>query len=290
MNLRFPEVFGIVLFVAFLCSFALPRQVSGRVENTFQFLFAPVTGPIQWMTAGKADTSRADTPILSQHSDEVTRLREEKRALTNYVEILRGQMETLQHRENEAGRIGGELSGKTTTVKVIGVDANGRDILRLAGTSAGIVERDQPVVAATGLVGRVLDVGLGNQSSVRLITDKGFKLLGRFGRYVDVGDGSVQLAMLSPEPTVAVGLGHGAMQIERITMADVQRIGLKHGDLFFLNDARSDEAWPIEVHGTRIGVVGEIKEKLDTPGVADITVTPEAELLKLKEVWIMTRK
>ena len=35
MNLRFPEVFSLVLLVAFLCSFALPRTMSGRIENTF---------------------------------------------------------------------------------------------------------------------------------------------------------------------------------------------------------------------------------------------------------------
>ena len=293
MNLRFPEVFGLLLFVAFLCSFALPRSASGRVENSFQFIFAPVSGPIQWMIGGREQASRPDQPVLTGPNDEVARLRQEKVALMNYVETLRGQLETLAHREAEAGRIGGELSGKVSVVKVIAPDANGRDVLRLAGTSAGVVEKDQAVVYSGGLVGRVLEVGAGNQSSVRLITDRGFKLLGRFGRYKDLGDGTFQLAMLDMAPTVIQGVGGGLMRIDGLTLDEVTRAGLKagetDGDIVLLSDATTAQ-WPIEVHGRRVGRVVHIGEKLDTPRVAEIFIRPEEDLLKLKDVSIVTKR
>ena len=289
MNLRFPEVFGLLLFVAFLCSFALPRSASGRVENSFQFIFAPVSGPLQWMMASRSQRPREDVPILPATSDEVTRLREEKLALMNHVETLRGQLETLAHREAEADRIGGQLSGKVTSVKVIGVDANGRDVLRLAGTSAGTVEKDQPVVVSSGLVGRVVNVGVGNQSSVRLITDRGFKLLGKIGRYQNVGDGTVQLAMLPMDAVLIEGMGNGLMRIDSLTMKDVERVGLQKRDFIFLSDAAT-AAWPIEVHGYRVGMVAQVGEKLDMPGVAEVIVQPGEDLLKLDDVSILTKK
>jgi hypothetical protein len=290
MNLRFPEVFGLVLFFVLLSSFALPRSLSGRIENTFQFVFAPIAGPIQWVTAGKDSQTPRDVPLLPQVSDEVARLRQEKVALMAYVDTLRGQLATLSRRQDAAEVVGEKLRDHVTPMKVISVDAAaGREVLRLSGTTSATIEKDLSVITEAGLVGKILDVGIGRQTSVRLITDKGFKLVAMFCRYAPNDAGGIEQLDLPLAPTIAEGMGNGALRIDALKWADVQRAGLKVGDIVLLGD-RTTEQWPIEVHGSRIGSVSKVGEKIDAPGVAEIWVKPDVNLLALKDVLVVTKK
>jgi rod shape-determining protein MreC len=287
VNFRFPEIFGVVLMAVLLCSFALPRSVSGRVENTFQFLFAPVAGPIQWMTSNAATPTRPDVPILTNITDETTRLKEEKLAALVEMEYLRGQIETLRFRAQEAERVGEALRDIVVPVKVLQPDGNGRDVLRLGGASTPLViEKGCPVIFEAGVVGKIQEVGLGKQSSVRLITDKGFKTLARFGR---PAQGSVKLEMLALGETIVEGHGNGEMRIDSLPLSDVQKAGLQVHDLVLLSDLKSID-WPIEVHGYRLGAVSYVGERTDAAGVAEIRVRPERDLTKLKDVWILGKK
>ena len=289
MNFRFPEVFGFVLFFVLLSSFALPRSMSGRIENTFQFVFAPIAGPIQWVTAGEDSQTPRDVPLLPQVSDEIARLRQEKVALMAYVDTLRGQLATLSNRQAAAEVVGERLRDHVTPMKVISVDAAvGREVLRLSGTTSATIEKDQPVITEAGLVGKILEVGVGRQTSVRLITDKGFKLVAQFYRNPNDVGGMEQLDV-PLDPTIAEGMGNGALRIDALKWSDVQRAGLKVGDFVVLAD-RTTEQWPIEVHGTRIGSVITVSEKIDAPGVAEIWVKPDVNLLALKDVMVVTKK
>jgi cell shape-determining protein MreC len=290
VNFRFPEVFGVVLFVVLLCSFALPRSVSGRIENTFQFVFAPVAGPIQWVTAGKDGPTPRDVPLLPEVSDEVARLRQEKVALMAYIDTLRGQLQTLSQRQSEAEVVGEKLRDLVTPVKVISVDAAaGREVLRLSGSTAATIAKDQPVITDAGLVGKVQEVGVGRQSSVRLITDRGFKLRATFCRYANNDAGGVEQLDLPLPATIAEGVGNGSLRVDGLRWADVQRADLKVGDTVLLGD-RTTEEWQIEVHGYRIGLVSKVGEKIDAPGVAEIWVKPAVNLLALKDVMVVTKK
>lgn len=290
MNLRFPEVFGLFLFVALLSSFAMPRSLSGRIENTFQFLFAPIAGPIQWVASGKDEGKTNDVPLLPEVSDEVERLRREKAILLSYAEMLRGQMLTLDKRRAEAETVGIELGELSTSAKVIAVDATaGRDALRLAGTAVRGIAKDQPVIAEGGLVGKVIEVGVGGQASVQLISDRGFKTGVRFGRFQRNAAGGMEIAEVPLGTTVLEGAGGGKLRIHALKLADVQRADLRVDDLVLLADTNTDQ-WPIEAHGYRVGVVVSIGEKIDAPGIADIVVEPGAKLLTLKNVLVVTGK
>lgn len=269
------------------CSFGLPQTYSGKVQTSFQALFSPVAGPIQWMVGrSQQEAMFKDKPLLPEIADEVARLREEKRQLLSYSETLLGQLSTLRRREAEAERVGEQLRDLVKTVKVISPDSSGRDLLRLAGTDMTL-DRGQAVIAESQIVGQVQDVGVGNQSSVRLITDKGFKLIGQFIRAEKDASGSLQLTTLSLLPTVIEGRGRGEMQIDSLKMEEVTKAGLRAGDIAVLAD--SGPGWPIEMHGRRVGIVTVVEDNPLVPGIATIRVRPEYDLMSLREVSVMLR-
>ena len=287
MNLRFPEIFGIILLFCVVCSFGMPRSYSGRIETSMQAIFSPLAGPIQWMVGrSQAEGVTRDRPILTETSDEVARLREEKRQLMLYTETLKGQLATLREREAQAERVGEQLRELVKTIKVISPEAGDRDVLRLAGTDMSL-ESGQAVVAETGLVGQIQDTGVGNQSSVRLITDKGFKFIGEFSRPLKDAGGNIQLVTLPIQPTVVEGMGRGEMRINSLKMEIVRKAGLRVGDTVVLAD--SGPTWPIEIHGYRAGIVSYVAERPDVPDIADIRLRPELNLLSLREVWVILR-
>jgi hypothetical protein len=288
VNLRFPEIFGAIVFGCVACSFGLPQSYSGRIETSLQAVFSPLAGPIQWMVGRSQDELvKRDTPLLSEITDEVARLREEKQHLLRYSETLIGQLATLRRREADAERVGERLRDLVKTIKVISPDAGGRDILRLAGTDMGL-EPGQAVIAPDiGLVGVIKSVGVGDQSSVQLITDKGFKLIGQFIRPEPDASGNIQITTLSLAPTIVEGRGRSEMEITSLKMEDVKAAGLRDGDAVVLAD--SGPSWPIEVHGQRVGVVTKVEENPLVPGIATIRVRPEYDLLALREVSVIFR-
>jgi hypothetical protein len=278
-------MFGAILFGCVVCSFGLPQSYSGKIETSLQAVFSPLAGPIQWIVGrSQEEVVRQDKPLLSQIPDEVARLREEKRMVMEYAESLLGQLATLEHREADAERIGSHLRDLVKVVKVISPDSSGRDILRLAGVDLSL-ERGRAVVAEEGIVGMIQDVGVGDQSSVRLITDKGFKVVGRFIRPEVDASGKLRFSDLSLPSVVIEGRGLGEMEINSLKMEDVQRSGLREQDVVVLAD--SGPTWPIEVHGRRIGRVTRVEENPLVPGIATIRLRPEKDLFTLTQVWVL---
>ena len=90
--------------------------------------------------------------------------------------------------------------------------------------------------------------GVGGQSSVRLVTDKGFKFIGRFTRFVKNDAGGIELGYLAIDPTVMEGMGNGVIRVGSLRMDAVTRAGLTAGDVVVLSD-EATAVWPIEVHG-----------------------------------------
>lgn len=280
-------MFGTILVGCVICSFGLPQTYSGRIQTSLQAVFSPLAGPIQWMVGrSQEDLIKRDQPHLPHITDEVARLREEKRQLLYFNENLLGQIATLRKREAEAERVGENLRDLVKIVKVISPDASGRDMLRLAGTDMTL-ERGQAVLIEMNIVGQVQDVGVGNQSSVRLVTDKGFKLVGQFIRIQDDGTGRLQMTAIPLPPAVVEGRGRGEMEVGSLKMEDVKKSELRVQDVVVLAD--TGPAWPIEVHGRRIGVVTAVEENPLVPGIATIRVRPAIDLRALNEVWVILR-
>ena len=292
MNFRFPEIFGTLLFLAILASLGLPRAGSGPVENSLAIFFSPIAAPLQ-RYRGDADARRLAQapapPILPASPDDsaqqqIARLTAERVELERYAASLREQLETLNAQQAEMKRVGEHLRPLVNPVNVIGVDS-GRDVIRLA--AAGMkVESGAAVASEAGIVGRVLDVGVANQASVRLITDRGFKLVGRFIRARANADNSIALEPLRLEPTLIEGMGGGEMRIDSLKNDAVAASGLRVGDVVVLADDRTG-AWRIELHGQRVGVVTAVGASPTSQGIAEIRVRPEADLKSLRQVWLI---
>ena len=291
MTLRFPQAFAILMFATFLASVALPGGASARVTDSVQFLFTPISAPVQWIVGDRAQRAADDVappavlPIDSREGGEVARLRDEAREWRALAENLRGQLETIRLRQADADRLGKDLHELVHSVAVLAVDASGRDVLRLAGSNVP-VDVGAAVATETGIVGRVQSVGAANQSSVRLITDKGFKLVGTFVRPRATADGRIEFVEVLNTPTLVEGMGNGAMRIDSLKNDLVAGAGLRVGDVVVLADDAT-QPWPIELHGRRVGLVTAVGESVTTPGIAEVRVRPEQDLLRLKSVWLI---
>lgn len=293
MNPRFPQFLGFSIALAALASVGLPRAWSGPVENTFQFAFAPIAVPVQ-RALGDAEATRvATTPAEPIHSAAATdssaqtiaRLESERRELERYAASLREQLETLRAREREYERVGEKLRDLVHTVSVVGVDASGRDVIRLAATSVR-VEPGAAVAFDGGLVGRVKEVGAANQSNVQLITDKGFKLIGRFIRPRADANGTIEFDDLRIEPTLVEGMGGGEMRIDSLKNDVVAAAGLRVGDIVVLADDNTGK-WQIELHGQRVGRVSSVGSSVASQGIAEVRVRPERDLKTLSQAWLI---
>ena len=294
MNVRFPEIFGMLLFGATLCSFGMPLAMSGRVANSMHWIFAPLAGPVQWAMGSQAqqqaDAKPVGPAIVTDAGGELANLREENRRLRAYVETLVGQLYTVARQQTEAGVVGREASQGTQTVRVIGADAGGRDVLRIAGPTASTFEVGQAVMARGNIVGRIDSVGAVAGASVRLITDRGFRTQGTFQRFEGVGE-QAALTRLTLEPRICEGNGRGEMRVLGLTMAEVQQAGLKIGDAVMLVDGGTQtQRWPIAVHGSRIGTITYIEEGRNPPGVAEVRVRPEIDLMTLRDVSVVRKE
>ena len=267
MTLRFPQVFTLLMLAMFCASIGLSRGASGRVTDSLQFLFSPLSAPAQWFVGDRAErvaetrVAPAILPAADPTAGEVGRLRDENHALLTLAENLRGQLDTLRARQAEVERVGENLRDLVHSVAVLGVETGGRDVLRLAGTNVP-VEVNAAVATDTGIVGRVMSVGAANQSSVRLITDKGFKLVGTFVRARATADGRIEFQDVLKQSTLVEGMGGGAMRIDSLKNDAVVAAGLRVGDLVVLaNDPT--QPWPIELHGRRVGLVTAVGRERD---------------------------
>ena len=284
MNLRFPQLFALLMLATLLASVGLPRAASGRMTTSLQFLFSPLSAPVQWWLGDRAqreadDVATAEVVAAGTDDAAAARWAAERRDLIAQVETLRGQLGTLQARQRENERVGPQLQELVHAVPVIGVET-GRDVLRLSGSGVPLTP-GTAVACDAGIVGRIADVGVANQSSVRLITDRGFKLIARFIHPTAGGSEAVDL-----EPTLVEGAGGGAMRIESLKGEVVARAGLRVGDVAVLADDPAQH-WPIELHGRRVGVITAIADSAANPGLAEIRLRPEADLLRLKSVWLI---
>ncbi len=266
-------------------SLGLSRPASERLTAGMQSFFAPIAGPLHWLS-GVVRTPRplpAESNMIagvnsSSVVERVSALEQENKQLRRVVLNLSGQIESLTRKAVEV-ESAGQKDG--AVVQVISAEASGRSVLRLLGTDAAIRDGDA-VVFDDGLVGQVRAVGSGQQAMVRLITDKGFKLTAAIGRFD--ADGFITIPL---DATIAEGIGGGEMRIDAYRYDEVVAAGVKPGDLVVLHE--SESAWPLKAHGRLVGVVTLVQRRVDAAGFAEIRLRPKSDLLTLNEVRIIPR-
>lgn len=284
MSLRFNQVFVGLLALALLSAFVLPASLTDRLRG-LQALFAPVSRPT------RSIASSLHERFASQHRDtrDVTDVKDENQRLRVLVMSLSGQLEELRRVANDLDRLG-DVRQHCTRFKVIGDGTDTRDSLLLAASSRDNVKEEMPVLSGRGLVGMIERVGPAG-AQVRLITDRNFKVSGRFVRLVsDKNSAAGEQTLLTKVPLVR-GAGNGMLEIHNIEIKetaladDPEKVKIAVGDYVKLEDP----LWPPNLTGKLLGQIESITQQAAAPQHALIRVRPLLELTKLREVMVMNK-
>jgi cell shape-determining protein MreC len=275
-GIKFHHVFAALLVLSALSAFVIPQRFTARAQPQVQSLFQPVARPVRsvagWVNERLIKPPPKDARDAQALEAENEELRQETARLTHALEELR-------RREAEWERLG-PIRESCTLLKVIGPDSGGRESLLLPGSTFEGLSRGQFVLFSGGVAG-LLDKppgALGAQ--VRLITDPGMKIEGYFAGFKDK-----QHVRRQTDAALFEGIGQGAMRCRGLTIEQVQKEGVERGDGVFLHD----KDWDERLHGLRLGKVVRIEPQTDAPLYADIRVEPTSNLLRLRDVMVLTK-
>jgi len=271
-----------LLFVALLSSFViLPRRDATPVPQ-LQMLFAPVARPTSkiasWLDARIGKAAPADPEMPDGPPRLASEVYKENEELRLQLAALTAQLQQLAEINAEREAVG-DIRPLCTPFVVIGADAGTRQSLALQGTSLDGLAVDQPVLRGQELVGRILTAGMGG-AIVQLVVDDHFKANGGFARFEAGSNEYIPIASKLP---LVQGTGQG-MLIQNLSLRDVEESGLRAGDWVVL----SDRDWPIVVQGRRLGRVVSITT--GAPLYARIAVQPSTDLMKIREVMVLTHR
>jgi len=281
-GLRFQHVFLALMSAAFLCAFVLPPGLTDSARLGAEGLFNPLSYPIRRVALSLDEhleqPRKSDVIDAQSLADENDQLRQE-------VARLAAGVENLQRLEGERQTLG-DLKSLCVRVPVAGADAGGRDALFLSMPRTAGAVRENPVLYSGGLAGRLeasrWNTGSASGARVRLITDEGFAVTGAFIRFTNVNGVITPARLASPAPLVQ-GLGGGKLGVVGMTWADCVRARIAKGDWVILDDS----LWPRAVQGVRLGRVVSVAPLASSALFADIRLSPDADLTRLADVWVM---
>ncbi len=277
---RFNHVFAFLMLLSLISAFVVPQRTTDKIAAHFRTLFAPVAWPLHRIASSiyyrMADPYAADT------RDEVDIRVENAYLRTELVRMAR-QLEALVELNNYLDQLK-HLRHYSQPLEVVGSDSN-RDALILRPLTRLRIANDLPVIYPFGIVGRLDRVGGGASPKVRLITDKGFRLVGAFGRFVEGTEGPRFERLASP-PHLVEGAGQGTMVIRNVTDRQAKEMGLQLGDWVVLED----RDWPEDLHGQKIGHIVKIQPRPDAPHHLLIELQPTQNLKMLRTVMVFDRQ
>jgi cell shape-determining protein MreC len=285
LSLRFNTVFVGLLALAFLSAFVLPAELGNRLRGT-QAVFAPVSRPT------RAVASAARNRIASKpHNDtrDAGVVKDENERLRVLVMSLSGQLDELKRVANDLDRLG-DVREHCTRFKVIGGGGDGstRDSLILAASTSDGVKESQPVITGQGMVGMIERVGQAG-AQVRLITDRDFKVSGRFVRF-DTKSPTGELTLPTKIPLVR-GTGNGVLIVDNIEIKETALSGEPLLEKVAVGDyvKLADPLWPPNLSGKMLGRVEAITQQSGAPQHAMIRIKPLLDLTQLREVMVMNK-
>lgn len=263
---------ALILFVALAAYSALSPAPEGRggvIQNELSRLFRPLTAGVTWLTSGVTS--------VWNHYIHLTRTSFENDQLHREVAELRGELLALQEAQAENLRLQSLLNfSKTWSAKPIvarvlasGTHHDIRTIVIDRGWADG-VERDRPVMAEGGLIGRVRVIAE-HTSTVLLITDPNSAL--------DVMD------VRSRVRGLLVGVLKATEMRRPVSLTQLEYVSQD-------SDIRQDDAIVtsgmdgVYPKGLPVGTVHEVRK--DAFGLFDDAwVVPGADLSRLEEVIVL---
>lgn len=282
-QLRFNQVWWGLLGLATLSAFVISPAAGERVKGFTQNVFAPVARPVRVMGASVREhlvgAPQLDEGATPGHPRADQTVAAENRDLRLRVANLTAQVEALRQVARERELLG-DANQFCSAVNVTGGDSGSREALLLQTTGADHIEVGMPVLFPGGIAGQISMAGAGG-SRVRLITDPGFRVQGKFGRFLPDG-GYIKFDNLLP---LAEGVGRGQMVVRNLTARDVQTAGIQQGDWLVV----ADPDWPTALQGYKLGRVTDVTTQASSALMAEIHVRPAGDLMALREVMVMNR-
>lgn len=285
--MSFNQIYTLLMLGAALAVLFMPMGAGDRARSVLQGVYTPVARPVNAVADMVSRRiwggGAVDEASPNQTRDPQT-VYAENAELRQMVASLQGQLDALNALNAERERVG-PVRQFCIPVRVAGGDAGLRPTLNLSsGTFSGI-QIGQPVIYAGGVVGRISRAGESG-SNVQLITDPQMRITGTFVRFGTDPAGRATFQHLAIEPAVAAGNGRGEMIIASIPLDSVQTAQLTpERDWFVI----ADPAWPTALQGYRVAVVKSVTLKRDAPLFAEVRLAPVGDLMRLREVQVMTK-
>jgi cell shape-determining protein MreC len=286
--MRFTKVFYILLALSAISAFVLPARIGEAARPMAGALLTPVALPARAVASWATGRAGAAAPQPDgRPADEIVRENQDLR-LAN--EKLAYDLARLQLLVQERAKIDPEIRDLCTPVAVLGDGNNGtRDALNVKSTSLGGLSDGMFVLHNRDVVGRLVTGKAGAQ--VRLVTDPTSRVqayfvpfkrsAGKPGTTKPAGGRADRYDLPSK---LVEGAGRGRMVCRNIPYASVEDVKLSVGDWAILDDPE----WPKSLQGRRLGVVTKITKTARM--MAEIEIKPEAELLQLNEVLVLTKE
>jgi cell shape-determining protein MreC len=276
-QIRFNQAFAGLMAAGVASMFFIPPSVTDRAKGKEELLLLPVVKPVRAI-ASAFSTKYGDKPLppgeTRQRAD--SELAAENAELRQHVVYLNTQLAELQNVDAERKRLGPLLTN-FETVSVIGGDASPvKESLSLMPRSGVDLSQDAPIISPDGFVGTI------DGNRVRLLTQSGVRVPGKFGRFTNG-----QWTPVAPSITASVlGQGEGRMRIEHLFLKDVTGV-VNPGDWVVVAD------WPGRyanlINGHSIGQVDSVGPS-SKAGFADIVVKPRGNPKQLREVLAVRKK
>jgi cell shape-determining protein MreC len=278
---KFKQVFFGLMMLSLLSAFALPRRATDLNGTSLQTLLIPISHPT-YKIANSIRGRFAAQPIEdTRDSRDIER---ENLALKQQIQAMLGEIDHLQQRAGERASLGG-FEAFCDRFEVTAADGGVHDAITITGSGIGDLRVDQPVLSSgsvIALIGRISRAGA-IAAQVRLVTDPGFPgFTAHFVQYSAANGAQENKELLA----IITGRGEGKMVINNLAIQDVRNAGIQQGDWVVL----SDETWPRDLQGVRVGRVDSIEPLSRQTLFADIRLAPEQNLMHLSDVWVMTHQ
>jgi len=292
-----------LLGLSFLTAFVVPARFTTPGIQQLQGVFAPVSRPIRYLAAWIYN--RTHQPAVVDDRSPLTlrpiaTVYEENHQLLTALASLQIKFDQLSQLNADRQSVG-DIRPLCKPATVTGSEVSGlREGLTIRVGSSSVSLLNRPVIRGNpsqsplpcDLVGRIVRNGPAG-AQVRLITDPGFVLTARIGRYVTDSDGHLKLSYDPLIHPLVRGIGNNQMAIQStLSMQQVRDGKIQRGDVVVLDDHDSQEGrdgWPLNIQGFTVGRIVSINPQQNAPLFADIRIEPQTNLMRLTEVMVMVK-
>lgn len=290
----FNKMYIALLVAALMSALVVPKRVTDQGRAQAQALFAPVSYPVRVVAGGvyrRMNPAPLDVENPTGKPRTYQQVIDENRDLRMQVARMTERLRQLEELNADREAMGA-LRELCRPMKVDGADvANDRKSLSLKGDVKGL-RPGMAVLYKGGLAGKIDRVGWSGGAQVQLVTDRGFKILAKFGRLEYVGD-ETKFRIVSEQKVLLEGNGSkgmvsrgegDGMVVRNLSQKDLEEMGVQTGDWALIAD---DEYGPA-AQGYRIGQVQVVKPAKAAKFV-ELGVLPQVDPSKLQEVMVLTR-